>query len=98
MDLDSIIFVDNLPKLDLHGFDRETARVIVLDFIKDNIKMKNEIINIVHGHGSGILKDTVHDTLRKNRNVIEFKTFYNNDGCTIVKIKIWQMQKNVYNI
>ena len=88
MDLDSIIFVDNLPKLDLHGFDRETARVIVLDFIKDNIKMKNEIINIVHGHGSGILKDTVHDTLRKNRNVIEFKTFYNNDGCTIVKIRI----------
>ncbi len=88
MNLDSIIFVDNLPKLDLHGFDRETARVIVLDFIKDNIKMKNEIINIVHGHGSGILKDTVHDTLRKNRNVIEFKTFYNNDGCTIVKIKI----------
>lgn len=98
MDLDSIIFVDNLPKLDLHGFDRETARVMVLDFIKDNIKMKNEIINIIHGHGSGILKDTVHDTLRKNRNVIEFKTFYNNDGCTIVKIKIWQMQKNVYNI
>ena len=98
MDLDSIIFVDNLPKLDLHGFDRETARLMVLDFIKDNIKMKNEIINIVHGHGSGILKDTVHDTLRKNRNVIEFKTFYNNDGCTIVKIKIWQMQKNVYNI
>lgn len=88
MDLDSIIFVDNLPKLDLHGFDRETARVMVLDFIKDNIKMKNEIINIIHGHGSGILKDTVHDTLRKNRNVIEFKTFYNNDGCTIVKIKI----------
>lgn len=88
MDLDSIIFVDKLPKLDLHGFDRETARVMVLDFIKDNIKMKNEIINIVHGHGSGILKDTVHDTLRKNRNVIEFKTFYNNDGCTIVKIKI----------
>lgn len=88
MDLDSIIFVDNLPKLDLHGFDRETARLMVLDFIKDNIKMKNEIINIVHGHGSGILKDTVHNTLRKNRNVIEFKTFYNNDGCTIVKIKI----------
>ncbi len=88
MDLDSIIFVDNLPKLDLHGFDRETARVIVLDFIKDNIKMKNEIINIVHGHGSGILKDTVHDTLRKNRNVIEFKTVSNNEAMTIVKRKI----------
>lgn len=88
MELDNIIFVDNLPKLDLHGFDRDTARVMVIDFIKENIKMKNEIINIVHGHGTGVLKETVHTILRKNRNVIEFKTFYNNDGCTIVKIRI----------
>ena len=40
MDLDSIIFVDNLPKLDLHGFDRETARVIVLLKIISRWKMK----------------------------------------------------------
>ncbi len=88
MELDNIIFVDSLPKLDLHGYDRETARIMVEDFIKDNLKIKNEIINIVHGHGNGILKATVHQVLDKNKHVLEFKTFYNNDGCTIVKIKI----------
>ena len=88
MTLDNVIYIELLPKLDLHGFDRETARVLINDFINDNIKMKKEIINIVHGHGSGVLRKTTHETLRKNKNVIEFKTFYNNDGCTIAKIKI----------
>lgn len=88
MTLDSIIYVDSLPKLDLHGLDRDTARVLINDFINDNIKMKNEIINIVHGHGSGIIKEITHKTLRENKYVLEYKTFYNNSGCTIVKIKI----------
>ena len=56
MKLDNIIFIDNLPKIDLHGLDRETARVYINDFIKDNIKLKNEIFLIIHGVGSGILK------------------------------------------
>lgn len=88
MTLDNVIFIDSLPKLDLHGIDRDTARVLINDFINDNQKMKNEIINIVHGHGTGVLKETTHKTLRDNRNVLDYKTFYNNDGCTIVKIKI----------
>lgn len=88
MEIENIVFIDNLPKLDLHGFDRETARVAVCDFIRDNIKMKNEFINIVHGIGSGVVKATVHDELRKNKNVINFKTYYYNQGCTIVKVKI----------
>ncbi len=88
MEIENIVFIDNLPKLDLHGFDRETARVAVCDFIRDNIKMKNEFINIIHGIGSGVVKATVHDELRKNKNVINFKTYYYNQGCTIVKVKI----------
>ena len=87
MTLDSIIYVDSLPKLDLHGLDRDTARVLINDFINDNIKMKNQFINIVHGHGSGILREMTHKVLNSNKNVLEFKTFYNNDGCTIVKLK-----------
>ena len=88
MELKDIIFIDNFPKLDLHGFDRETARVATNDFINDNKKLKNEIIVIIHGIGSGIIRKAVHETLRKNRNVLDFKTFYNNNGSTIVKIKI----------
>lgn len=88
MELKDVIFIDNYPKLDLHGFDRETARVETNDFILGNKKLKNEIFVIIHGIGSGIIRKTVHETLKKNKNVIEYKTFYNNNGSTIVKIKI----------
>ena len=88
MKLDNIIFIDNLPKIDLHGLDRETARVYINDFIKDNIKLKNEIFLIIHGLGSGILKNTTKEVLTKNKNVIGFKTYYYNNGCTIVQIRI----------
>lgn len=88
MELKDIMFIDSFPKIDLHGLDRDTARVMVNDFIKDNIKMKNEIIVIIHGIGNGILRHTVHETLKNNKNVIEYKTFYNNNGLTIVKINL----------
>ena len=88
MNLNSIIFIDNLPKLDLHGYDRETARVAINDFINDHYKMKNEFITIVHGIGSGILRQTTNEVLRKNKKVIDFISFYYNNGCTIVQINI----------
>ena len=87
MNLNEILFIDNCPTLDLHGYDRETARVAINDFIKDNIVMKNEIVVIIHGIGSGIIRNTVKNTLEKNKSVLEFKTFYNNRGATIVKLK-----------
>lgn len=87
MELREVLFVDNLPSIDLHGFDRDTARVKTLEFINDNIKMKNEIICIVHGRGTGIVKNEIHNTLKRNKNVLEYKLFYNNIGCTIAKIK-----------
>ena len=88
MKIEDIIFVDRLPKIDLHGFDRETARVAVNDFVRDNKGLKNEFINIVHGIGSGILRTSVHEVLKRNRDVLEYKTYYYNQGCTIAKIRI----------
>lgn len=87
MSIDNLIFIDNLPKIDLHSLDRDTARVYINDFINDNIKMKNEFVVIVHGNGSGILRKVTFEELRKNKKVIEYKTFYNNTGCTIAKLK-----------
>ena len=88
MELKEVIFVNSLPSIDLHGLDRDTARVKILEFINDNKLMKKEIICIVHGVGSGIIKDEVHSTLKRSRDVIEYKLFYSNTGCTIVKIRI----------
>lgn len=88
MKLDEVIFIDSFPSIDLHGLDRDTARVKVLEFINDNIKMKKDIICIVHGIGSGIIKNEVQTTLKKHRSVLEYKLFFNNTGCTIVKLKV----------
>lgn len=88
MKLDEVIFIDSFPSIDLHGLDRDTARVKILEFINDNIKMKKDIICIVHGIGSGILKNETHNTLKKCKNVLEYRLFFNNTGCTIAKLKI----------
>ena len=43
------------------------ARVAVIDFINDNYKMKQQFVTIVHGIGSGILRTTTNETLKKNK-------------------------------
>ena len=88
MNLNDLIFIDNLPTLDLHGFDRETARVLINDFINDNIKLKNQFVIIIHGIGGGILRQTTKDVLKQNKNVLEYKIYPFNVGCTIVNIDL----------
>ncbi|MBP3460934.1 MAG: Smr/MutS family protein [Bacilli bacterium] len=88
MNLSNTLFINNLPKIDLHGYDRVSASLAINDFIKENIKLRNEKFVIIHGIGSGILKKTTHETLRKNKNVIEYMVCYNNIGSTIVRVKI----------
>ncbi|HHW69660.1 MAG TPA: Smr/MutS family protein [Tenericutes bacterium] len=86
--INDLIFINNLPHIDLHGYDRDTARFTTNDFINDNIKTKNEFIVIVHGIGSGVVRNSVHETLKRNKKVLEYKTYNFNSGCTIVKIKV----------
>ena len=81
------IFLDRLPSIDLHGYDRESARVAVNDFILENKILNNLEILIIHGIGEGIIKNTVHYELSRNKSVLEYKIALNNIGCTIVKLK-----------
>lgn len=86
--LNSIMFIERYPKLDLHGFDRETARVAINDFIRDQVKLKQEIVVIVHGIGSGVLRRVTNETLRQNKMIVDYKSFYYNNGCTVAQIQI----------
>ena len=88
MTLNSIIFIDNLPTLDLHGYESDIAKVAINDFINDNYKMKNEFIVIVHGIGQGIIKETTREVLTKNKKIIEFKLYPYNVGCTVAHINL----------
>ena len=82
------IFLNRYPSIDLHGYDRDSARMVTNDFVLENVILKNEYIVIIHGIGSGIVKKSVHEALRVNKNVLEYKTDNFNSGCTIVKLKI----------
>lgn len=86
MRLADLMFIDRYPSIDLHGYDRMTARVAINDFIQDNVKMKNRMIVIIHGVGSGIIRDTTWETLKKNKNVLDYKSDYMNRGCTIAEL------------
>lgn len=80
------MFYDNLESLDLHGIDRDYARILINDFINDNYKMKNEKVVIIHGIGEGIIRKVTQETLRKNKLVKDFKIDNFNPGTTIVEI------------
>ena len=80
------IFLSRYPKIDLHGYDRDSARMMVNDFIRDNYEMGMDTIIIIHGKGLGILRKEVHEALRVNKLVLEYKSDNFNDGCTIVRI------------
>ncbi len=76
------------PTINLHGETRDTVLFIVNDFINDNYKLKNEYIGIIHGYSSTILKNKVHEILKRNHKVDSFKVDIFNPGLTIVKLKI----------
>lgn len=72
--------------IDLHGLDKESALFKVNEFISDNIKLGNYNIIIIHGKGTGILRRSVHEYLKKDKRVLEYKIDNFNDGETIVKL------------
>ena len=82
------IFLKNLPTIDLHGFDIESTRVAVNDFIDENKILKNEKLVIIHGKGMGLVKTSVHDTLKTRKEVLKYYTDNYNDGCTIVHLRV----------
>lgn len=81
------IFINSLPTLDLHGEIRDSARVLIKDFVEDNYLLNNEKIVIIHGIGTGALKDETYKVLINNKHVDDFHINHYNPGCTIVYIK-----------
>ena len=80
------MFYSNLPSLDLHGETSETAAILLKEFINDSLKLRNYKIVIIHGIGQGIVKNAVHNELKKNKFVDNFKLDFFNPGCTVVEL------------
>lgn len=82
------MILKSYPTLDVHGETRDTVIYPVNSFIKDNIKLRNSHIVIVHGKGRGVLKETVHELLKKNPYVLRYHLDGMNLGATEVILNI----------
>lgn len=80
-------FIDFLPSIDLHGYDRVSARIKTDEFISDSIKLKRKKVVIIHGKGTGIVKEEVYKFLKNNKNILSYNLYWNNPGATIVELK-----------
>ncbi|MBQ8681877.1 MAG: Smr/MutS family protein [Bacilli bacterium] len=81
------IFLDRLPKIDLHGYDRDSARVAVNDFINEAALLGYSEVLIIHGIGSGVIKEAVQMALYRNKQVLSYHINGMNVGCTVVTLK-----------
>lgn len=76
--------------LDLRGQNVEEA-LMDLDLFIDNAVLSNiNLINIVHGKGTGVLRKAVHIHLKKHKNIRSFRLGAygeGEDGVTIAEIK-----------
>lgn len=80
--------LDNLPTLDLHGEYKESAIILTDEFINDNIVLKNSKIVVVHGLGSDVLRKSLHEHLKHDKRVKEFKRDFFNPGATVIVLDI----------
>lgn len=80
-------FIDVYPKIDVHGEIRDTVIPLVDIFIKDNIKLRNKKIVVIHGNGQGILRNTIHDYLKHDKRIKKYYLDMYNIGTTIIELK-----------
>lgn len=78
----------NIPTIDLHGESRDIAKILVQDFIKENYQLQTKKIAVIHGIGEGILKKVVHEELKTNKLVKNYKLNNFNIGETIIELNL----------
>lgn len=79
-------FFANYKVLDLHGETKNGIKALVNNFINEALLLKEKNILIVHGIGRGILRKELHNLLKENKKVKEYKLDTNNLGMTIIKL------------
>ena len=82
------ILTSKSPKLDLHGETKDFLPVLVNEFIKDNQKLRNKYLVVIHGHNSDILRRELQVFLKKDKRVKKYYIDPFNIGQTIIELDI----------
>jgi len=76
--------------LDLHTFSPKDVKQVVPDYIEACLEKDITKLRIIHGKGTGTLREIVHSILKKHPNVISFRHESGSGGswgATVVDLK-----------
>ena len=77
-------------ELDIRGLETLEAESVVENFLSAAVMGRLETVTIIHGKGTGALRKAVHDILRRNRAVKDFRLGVYGEGesgVTVVTLK-----------
>ena len=77
-------FLAKCPYIDIHQEYSSIAKIIIENFITENLKLGQEKILILHGKGTGTLRRTTHEVLKHHPKVAKYYYDGINDGLTVV--------------
>ena len=81
-------FTAKFPRLDIHGETAATCIAVIESFIKDNLKLKEKNIIIIHGKGTGTLRKATHQYLKNHKKILKYYINGLNDGETIIELDV----------
>ncbi|MGA1845365.1 MAG: Smr/MutS family protein [bacterium] len=59
--------------LDLHTFRPHEVKDLVEDYLNECVRMGFHEVRIIHGKGTGVLREVVHGTLKRSPHVRSFR-------------------------
>ncbi len=77
-------------RLDIRGWKPEEAEFEVIRFLDESWALSLQRVEILHGKGTGALKKSVHDILKKHENVSDYyfeNIEFGGEGITIVEFR-----------
>jgi DNA mismatch repair protein MutS2 len=73
-------------KLDVRGFRKSEALLIIEDFLDKALINNLSMLEIIHGKGNGILRSIVHQKLKEYADIKKFWHPEENDGLTLIEL------------
>ena len=77
-------------ELDIRGYETLEAESVVENYLDAAVMAKLETVTIIHGKGTGALRKAVHDILRRNKAVKDYRLGVYGEGesgVTVVTLK-----------
>jgi dsDNA-specific endonuclease/ATPase MutS2 len=85
--LEDVVIMPVEDSLDLHTFQPREVKDLLDDYLEAAVEKGFIEVTIIHGKGSGVLRQKVQSILKKHPLVSDFRQADENWGATIVELR-----------